>query len=122
MFRTKLVILLAFIAASSLSISISCSASGQKPYVLANDQTYEATLFRQNCAVCHGREGEGAVLPNGTVIPSLRDAHHKFNTRAEIFNQISHGGNGMTPFDRQLTDKERQLLTDLVYAKLRGGK
>ncbi|MBS1769443.1 MAG: cytochrome c [Acidobacteria bacterium] len=119
MFRTKLVILLAVIAASSLW---ACSSSERKPYVLADDQTYQATLFRQNCAVCHGREGEGAVLPNGTVIPSLRDAHHKFNTRAEIYSQISHGGNGMTPFERQLTDNERQLLTDLVYSKLRGGK
>ncbi|MBX7062380.1 MAG: cytochrome c [Pyrinomonadaceae bacterium] len=120
MFRTKLVILLAFIAVSGLSACISSSAS--KPYVMADDQTYQAALFRQNCAVCHGREGEGAVLPNGTVIPSLRDAHHKFNTRAEIYNQITHGGNGMTPFERQLTDNERQLLTDLVYSKLRGGK
>ena len=119
MFRTKLVILLAVIAASSLW---ACSSSERKPYVLADDQTYQATLFRQNCAVCHGREGEGAVLPNGTVIPSLRDAHHKYNTRTEIYSQISHDGNGMTPFERQLTDNERQLLTDLVYSKLRGGK
>lgn len=119
MFRTKSVILLAFIAASSLW---ACSSSKPKPYVLSDDQTYDGTLFRQNCAVCHGREGEGTVLPNGTVIPSLRDADHKFTTQAEIFNQITHGGNGMTPFERQLTDKERRQLTDLVYFKLRGGK
>ena len=122
MYRIKLSVAAVILCASIFSSCGSSSISGGKTYVLSDDKSYEASLFRQNCAICHGREGEGQLLENGTRVPSLRDAQHKFNTRAEIFSQITHGGNGMTPFEHQLTDRERQMLTDLVYSRLRGGK
>ncbi|MGQ0542436.1 MAG: c-type cytochrome [Blastocatellia bacterium] len=99
-----------------------CLDSKPEGYVITDSLTYEASLFRQNCAICHGSEGEGKTLDDGTIVPSLRTGEFKFNTEAEIYKQIAEGGNGMLPFQKQLTGREIQLLTELVHAKLRSQK
>lgn len=86
---------------------------------MADSKAYEASLFRQNCAICHGPEGEGKILDNGTTVPSLRQGEFKFKTEAEILRQISQGGNGMTPFRGQLTDRELDLMAKFVHDELR---
>lgn len=96
-----------------------CFDSTPKSFSIADSKDYDASLFRQNCAICHGSEGDGKTLDDGTVVPSLRTGEFKFKTEAEIQKQISEGGNGMTPFRTQLTDREIRLLTDLVHNKLR---
>ena len=101
---------------------LACADSDEKEIVIADSKKYEASLFRQNCTICHGAEAEGRTLDDGKIVPSLRKAEHKFNTRAEIYRQISEGGNGMTPFRRQLTERELNLMTDFVYQDLRGGQ
>ena len=112
----KLLILLAFAVFGFAA----CIASGPQRFVIANSKAYEASLFRQHCAICHGPEGDGKILDNGTKVPSLREGEFKFKTEAEIYNQIANGGNGMTPFRDQLTERELKLLTDFVYRDLRG--
>ena len=82
-------------------------------------QGYESSLFRQHCAICHGPEGDGKNLDDGTVVPSLRTGEFKKKGEVDVYNQISEGGNGMTPFRTQLTEREMRLLTDLVSNKLR---
>jgi mono/diheme cytochrome c family protein len=99
-----------------------CFDSKPAGYVLADSKDYEASLFRQHCAICHGPEGEGKTLDDGTIVPSLRRGEFKKKTESEIHNQISEGGNGMTPFRTQLTEREIRLLTDLVHDRLRSGK
>jgi len=84
------------------------------------DRSNEASLFRQNCAICHGPEGDGKFLENGTRVPSLRQGEFKFHTEEEIYKQIANGGNGMTPFRDQLTDRELHLMTAFVRDRLRG--
>lgn len=96
-----------------------CGSPSVPKYTIADDKSYEASLFRQNCAVCHGREGEGTTTEAGLVVPSLRSGNFKFHTQNEIFNQITNGGNGMTPFADQLTDRERRMLASFVFEKLR---
>ncbi len=88
--------------------------------MIAESKSYESSMFRQNCAICHGAEAEGRTLDNGTQVPSLRSGEHKFNTEAEIRQQITNGGNGMTPFGKILSDRELQLMTQFVYKDLRG--
>lgn len=114
-FRLKIlsIVVFAVLAASA------CVSKTKEQYVLADDKSYDASLFRQNCAICHGPEGEGKTLDTGVVVPSLRAEPHKFKTHDEVFAQISNGGNGMLPFRDQLSAREREMLTDLVIKKLR---
>jgi mono/diheme cytochrome c family protein len=89
-------------------------------YSITESKAYEATLFRQNCAICHGPEGEGKTLEDGRVIPNIRDGVHKYNSNDEIYNHIANGGNGMVPFRGQFTEREIRMMVDFVLNDLRG--
>lgn len=99
-----------------------CRDSKPKRFAIAGSKSYEASLFRQNCAVCHGPEGEGKTLDDGRVVPSLREGDFKFKSEDEIYRQIAEGGNGMTPFRDQLTERELRLMAVFVNNELRGDK
>ena len=114
-FRVKLLIILVF---SILGVS-ACFDSRPNHFKISDSNLYEASLYRQNCAICHGADGEGKTIDDGTVVPSLRTGEFKFKTETEIYKQIAEGGNGMLPFRNQLTDREIKLLTDLIRTKLR---
>ncbi|MEO6589446.1 MAG: cytochrome c [Pyrinomonadaceae bacterium] len=95
------------------------SASGTKGIVIAEDKSYEASLFRQNCAVCHGKEAEGREM-EGKIIPSLRRGDVEKKSEAEIYNQIYNGGNGMVPFKGQLSENEIERMVKFVKYGLQG--
>jgi mono/diheme cytochrome c family protein len=114
----KLSVLIAFLGVAVFS----CSRSKPQRYSISESKAYEASLFRQNCAICHGPEGEGRTLDDGKQIPNLRDGEFKYKTDAEIYRHISEGGNGMTPFRGQLTDREINLMVRFVQDQLRAGK
>ena len=116
MFYLKLAIILLF---ALIPIS-ACFDSKPDGYVIADSKSYEASLFRQQCAICHGPEGEGRTLDDGKIVPSLRTGDLKMKTEAEIYKQISEGGNGMTPFRSILTERELRMLTQFVHRDLRG--
>jgi mono/diheme cytochrome c family protein len=99
-----------------------CLNSNTKPkrFAIADSKSYEASLFRQNCVICHGPEGDGRTLGDGKVVPSLREGELKFKTEGEIYKQISEGGNGMVPFRSQLTEREIRSLVNFVYGDVRG--
>ena len=121
MFRAKVFAIVVFAAIAT----VACFDSGPQNYSITQSKELEASLFRQNCAICHGLEGDGKTLDDGTVVPSLRhgrDGEFKFRTESEIYNQIANGGNGMSPFRGQLSDREIRLLTGLVHNKLRNQK
>ncbi|MCA1589381.1 MAG: cytochrome c [Acidobacteria bacterium] len=99
-----------------------CLDRKPKNVVIADSKAYEASLFRQQCAVCHGAEGEGKKLDDGTLVPSLREGQFKVRTEVEIHSQIANGGNGMTPFRGLLTERELRLMTEFVRRDLREGK
>lgn len=117
MIRVKLLIVLGFLMAGSFA----CFDTKPKRFVIAESKSYEASLFRQNCAVCHGPEADGKTLDDGTKVPSLREGEFKFKTEAEVYNQIANGGNGMVPHRYQLTERELRLLTEFVRRDLRPG-
>jgi mono/diheme cytochrome c family protein len=102
------------------AIFSACFSTQKKPFVIAESKTYEASLFRQNCAICHGTEGNGRTLGNGLNVPSLREGQFKAPTEAAIENQITNGGNGMVPFRNTLTQREINMMTQFVYRDLRG--
>ena len=99
-----------------------CFSTQKKPFVIAESKSYEASLFRQNCAICHGPEGNGRTLGNGLNVPSLREGQFKAPTEAAIQNQITNGGNGMVPFRNTLTQREINMMTEFVYRDLRGNR
>jgi len=96
-----------------------CGGAGNKRYSITDSKAYEATLFRQNCAICHGPEAEGKTLDDGRIIPNIRDGEHKYKSDAEIYNHIANGGNGMVPFRDILTKREIDLLVNFVQNDLR---
>lgn len=98
---------------------VSCFHSPSVRYSITNSKTYEASLFRQNCAICHGPEGGGKTLDDGRVTPNIREGEHKYKTDEEIYNHIANGGNGMVPFRDQLTERELRLMVDFVQNDLR---
>ena len=96
-----------------------CSSSKPVRYSIADSKAYEASLFRQNCAICHGPEGEGKTTDDGRVIPNIRDGEHKYKTAPEIYNHIANGGNGMVPFRDMLTEREINMMVNFVLQDLR---
>lgn len=103
-----------FFAAACIS-----NASTQKGVVIAEDKSYEASLFRQNCAVCHGKEAEGTQI-DGKIVPSLRRGDVETKSETEIYNQIYNGGNGMVPFKGQLSENEIERMVKFVKFRLQG--
>lgn len=107
---------------SAVFATFSCARSGNERFVISESKSYPASLFRQNCAICHGPEADGRTLDNGTVVPGLRDGPYKYHSGREIYEHIANGGNGMTPFRNQLTERELNLMVDFVQKDLRQGK
>lgn len=111
--------ILVFLLFASFGV-FACSGVNSGRYSISESKTYEASLFRQNCAICHGPEGEGKTLNDGRQIPNLRDGEIKFRTDAEIYRHIADGGNGMVPFRGILTEREINLMVNFVQKDLRG--
>ena len=115
--KVAVVLYLAFVVAA-----VSCVTSKPSRFLIAESKSYEASLFRQNCSICHGPEAEGKTLSDGKVIPNIRDGEHKYKTDEERYRHISEGGNGMIAFKYQLTPREIDLLVGLVQNNLRAGQ
>lgn len=111
--RFKLIIILCIVAFAA------CSPAETPRYSIQSSKTYEASLFKQNCAICHGPEGEGRTLADGRVTPNIRDGEHKYKTADQIYNHIANGGNGMVPFRDMLTKREIDQLVNFVLNDLR---
>jgi len=118
MFRAKATILILF---SVFGIT-NCINRDTGRYSITNSRAYEASIFRQNCAICHGPEGEGKILDDGRVTPNIRDGEHKYKTDEAIYDHIANGGNGMVPFRDQLTERELRMMVDFVQKDLRRTK
>ncbi len=98
-----------------------CINSTPERYSITDSKAYEASLFRQNCGICHGPEGEGKLLDDGRQVPNLRDGEFKYKTDAEIYRHIAEGGNGMVSFRGLLSERELRLMVDFVQRDLRKG-
>ena len=99
---------------------LSCANRRNADFSIQQAKSYEASMFRQNCAICHGPEGEGKTLMDGRQVPGLRNAPFKYSTDAEIYDHIANGGNGMVPFRGMLTDREIRMMVGFVQKDLRG--
>lgn len=91
----------------------------RKEFVIAESKSYEASLFRQNCAICHGVEGNGKEI-DGKLVPSLRYGDAAKKTEQEIYQQIAFGKLPMPAFKGQLTDEEINKMVKFVMRDLQG--
>ena len=111
--RLKLTVFLLF-AAFAIVACVSNEAK-RRSIVIAESKSYEASLFRQNCAICHGQEANGKEM-NGQMIPSLRYGAAAKKTEEEIYLQIKEGKLPMPSFKDQLSEKEiRQMVNFIMY-------
>ena len=99
-----------------------CSESNYKrEFVIADSKSYEASLFRQNCAICHGQEANGKEV-NGKLIPSLRYGDATKKTEEEVYQQISNGKLPMPAFKNQLSEGDIRKMVKFVIKDLQGRK
>ena len=91
----------------------------RQSFVIADSKSYEASLFRQNCAICHGQEANGKEI-DGKIIPSLRYGEAEKKTEAEIYQQIKEGKLPMPSFKNQLTEDEIRKMVRFIRRDLQG--
>jgi mono/diheme cytochrome c family protein len=102
-------------------VLVSCSEKTyRREFVIAESKSYEAALFRQNCAICHGQEANGKEMADGKLVPSLRYGEAAKKNEAEIYEQIKHGKLPMPAFKNQLTEDEINKMVKFVMRDLQG--
>lgn len=91
----------------------------RREFVIADSKSYEASIFRQHCAICHGAEANGREV-DGKLVPSLRYGAAANKTEAEIYDQIANGKLPMPSFKKQLTEEEIRKMVKFVRRDLQG--
>ncbi len=86
---------------------------------IEGNDSYEASLYRQNCAVCHGKEALGKIV-NGQLVPGLRYGDAAKRSDEEIYRQISNGKLPMPSFRGQLTESEIRRMVIFIRKDLQG--
>lgn len=117
MFKLKCSFLVLFVVFTVLACVE--SESKRSSFVIAESKSYEASLFRQNCAICHGQEANGKEM-DGRLIPSLRYGAAAQKSEEEIYLQIKEGKLPMPSFKNQLTEDEIQKMVQFIRRDLQG--
>ncbi len=82
----KITVVFIFIAFAVFACA--SKTSKRKEFNIAESKSYEASLFRQNCAICHGSEANGKEMED-RIVPSLRygeAALRRDNQRQAVFS------------------------------------
>jgi cytochrome c len=93
--------------------------SRRSEYVIAESKSYEASLYRQNCAICHGAEAHGKQI-GAQFVPGLRYGDAAKRTDEEIYQQLVNGKMPMPSFKNQLTEEELWKMVRFIRKDLQG--
>ena len=104
---------LLLIGIALLNFACESNRTSRKEFLIADSKSYEASLFRQNCAICHGKEADGKEV-DGKLVPSLRYGEAAKKTEAEIYEQIKNGKLPMPAFKNQLSEDEINKMVKFV--------
>lgn len=117
MFKLKVLLVFLFVVFAVFA----CSSGNAKrnEFNISESKSYEASLFRQNCAICHGQEANGKEI-DGKLIPSLRYGVAAAKSEEEIYLQIKEGKLPMPAFKNQLSEKEIRQMTQFIRRDLQG--
>jgi cytochrome c553 len=110
------------IIAVFVTLAVFACSSGKatrREFVIAESKSYEASIYRQNCAICHGAEANGKEI-DGKFTPSLRSGEIEKKSEQEIYEQISHGKLPMPAFEKQLNDEEIKKMVKFIRRDLQG--
>lgn len=111
-----------FVALAAAFAFISCGrndAKIQEGIVISESKSYEASIYRQNCAICHGREGYGKEV-DGKLVPSLRFGDAAVRTEEQIYAQIAFGKLPMPAFRSQLSESEMRRMARFIKRDVQG--
>lgn len=114
----KITVVLSFVAVA-IACNMTAAPAPRKSFAIAESKSYEASLFRQNCAICHGAEANGKEI-DGKLIPSLRYGEAAQKSEQEIYDQITNGKLPMPAFKNQLTDDEIKRMVKFIRHDLQG--
>jgi len=112
----KLIVILIWVS----MLLVACTNKPRnRMYKITQSDEYEATIFRQNCAICHGPEALGKTI-DGKPVPSLRIGEPAKKSEEEIYRQIADGKLPMPSFRNQLTEDEIRRMAKFVKEKIQG--
>jgi mono/diheme cytochrome c family protein len=99
--------------------------SGASPATASLDEFAAVrVIFAKDCVSCHAADGAGGPvkLEDGTMlkVPSLREGHALKHDDAELFKQITKGGDGMPKFEDKLSREDIVALTRFIRKELQG--
>ena len=115
----KIPVICVFIAVAILASCTGSATNNRRTFVIAESKSYEASIFRQNCAICHGQEANGKEV-DGRLIPSLRFGAAANKSEQEIYDQIANGKLPMPAFRNQLTEEEIRKMVKFIRRDLQG--
>jgi mono/diheme cytochrome c family protein len=112
--RTRIA-LTALLASAALAAGCGGGSSGGSSTPTGGGGSADgAQIFAENCATCHGDQGQGGVGPNLQTSSKAGDEH-------AVIEQVKNGGGGMPPFDDKLSDQEIQAVADYVVNSIHQG-
>lgn len=89
--RFKLAIIVSVFSAMVAALACGGGAAEKKPeYVIATSDKLEASIYKQQCAICHGAEGNGREI-SGIKVPSLRYGPAQNKSEEQLYTQIRCG-------------------------------
>jgi len=101
------------LALAAAAVTLFASSCATRDDTKARSEDPVRALFERQCAMCHGKEGEGRQV--GTLqVPALREGRAASDPEERLFAQVSDGGNGMPPFKFSLTDEQIHALVRFV--------
>jgi mono/diheme cytochrome c family protein len=104
---------------TTLSICIFVAACGKDS---SKDQHAAARdIYRRNCAVCHGDNGEGRPL-GGVRAPSLKSEDARKQTDERMFDWIYKGSSNMPSFKNSLTEEQVKALVRFIRGEIQATK
>jgi mono/diheme cytochrome c family protein len=91
------------------------------PYGIKGESIWGGMFYNENCADCHGENGDGKGPRSSFILPKPRDYRHpaarnKYN-RPTLFEAIASGSHGseMPAWDKVLTHHEIAHVTEYIY-------
>jgi cytochrome c6 len=85
-------------------------AAAQAP---ATPETPES-LFKTNCALCHGDDGAGTELGKRFKVKDLRSKEVQDKSSADLTQVVHDGKDNMPPFGKRLDDKQIESLIGFI--------
>jgi len=72
------------------------------------------SLFKTNCALCHGDDGAGTDLGKKFNVKDLRSKEVQDKSSADLAEIIRAGKNNMPAFGKRLSEEQIQKLVDYI--------